>query len=308
MKIEDKIGSSQVIILKIEEDDLNALLLNSDIDDDGKNRYMYEEFVEVIINNVPEYAFAFHEDYSNTSNIVEAVRESAKTLMKIKNVSLLKKYFDEGIDETKWDADLLDDYLKTGVFGELILHFILKEFKQTIPLISKVYFKDSFCHEAHGFDSVHVSGETLWLGEAKFYTDVKGGIRELISDLNRHLRFDYLKDQFLIIKRGLSSSLHPEKERWIKKLSETRRLDDIFKQICVPLFCIYSSSIPSQIDNAQFNTIYLHHIEELKKYFDEKNTFPNKKNVNCVLILLPIECKKTLVKSLLEKIVYMQGI
>lgn len=30
-----------------------------------------------------------------------------------------------------------------GEFGELLLHLILRDFKGTIPLISKVYFKDS---------------------------------------------------------------------------------------------------------------------------------------------------------------------
>lgn len=30
-----------------------------------------------------------------------------------------------------------------GEFGEIILHFLLRDFKNTIPLVSKVYFKDS---------------------------------------------------------------------------------------------------------------------------------------------------------------------
>lgn len=49
----------------------------------------------------------------------------------------------------------------------LVLHMFLKEFKNTIPLISKMYFKDSFSQEAKGFDAVHVSQDslTLWLGE-----------------------------------------------------------------------------------------------------------------------------------------------
>ncbi|WP_330558188.1 Hachiman antiphage defense system protein HamA [Acutalibacter sp. 1XD8-33] len=32
---------------------------------------------------------------------------------------------------------------RRGEFGELILHLLLRDFKNTIPLISKVYFKDS---------------------------------------------------------------------------------------------------------------------------------------------------------------------
>ena len=90
---------------------------------------------------------------------------------------------------------------------------ILKDFKNTIPLVSKLYFKDSFAQEAKGFDSVHVSedGTTLWLGETKFYKDStkqgvkKGGIDELVKDLNSHFVKDYLQEQFVIIRRGLDT-------------------------------------------------------------------------------------------------------
>lgn len=42
-------------------------------------------------------------------------------------------------------------------FIELLLHLLLREYKHTIPLISKVYFKDSAGVPAHGFDAVHIT-------------------------------------------------------------------------------------------------------------------------------------------------------
>ena len=35
-----------------------------------------------------------------------------------------------------------EKYKKRGEFGELILHLILRDFFETVPLLSKIYFKD----------------------------------------------------------------------------------------------------------------------------------------------------------------------
>lgn len=73
-----------------------------------------------------------------------------------------------------------------------------------LALISKIYFKDSFAQEAHGFDAVHVSNDKkIWLGETKFYNNGKRGIDALIDDLNKHFNHNYLQEQFVIISRAL---------------------------------------------------------------------------------------------------------
>jgi hypothetical protein len=41
------------------------------------------------------------------------------------------------INPTKQDKDLA-----RGEFGELILHLLLRDFHDTVPLLSKIYFKD----------------------------------------------------------------------------------------------------------------------------------------------------------------------
>src|ERR1700722_19311819 len=62
-----------------------------------------------------------------------------------------------------------------GEFGELLLHGIIKETFETIPAISKIYFKDGPNETVKGFDAVHVVAHgnnlELWLGEVKFYND-----------------------------------------------------------------------------------------------------------------------------------------
>ncbi len=41
----------------------------------------------------------------------------------------------------------------------------------------------------------------LWLGESKFYQDGKGGLRELLNDLENHFKKDYLDEQFTVVKK-----------------------------------------------------------------------------------------------------------
>lgn len=205
-KIFDK---KNIILLKINEADLNSFLIDTDLNDDGVHRYMLEEFAKELINVVPEYVFAQYEDTEiNSINAVEKIGEAARSIYKIKEFDLMRKYYLENDLEAKKALDNLP-YKKRGEFGELILHMLLRDFKGTIPLVSKVYFKDSSGVPAHGFDTVHISPDEkiLWLGESKLYKKGKRGISELINDLNEHFKKEYLNEQFLIIKKILNVTI-----------------------------------------------------------------------------------------------------
>lgn len=49
---------NNVILLKINEEDLNSFLVDMDIDDQGKPKYCLDEFTKAICNTIPEYVFA----------------------------------------------------------------------------------------------------------------------------------------------------------------------------------------------------------------------------------------------------------
>src|SRR5688572_17604783 len=80
-----------------------------------------------------------------------------------------------------------DKYKRRGEFGEVLLHAVLRQRYSSIPLISKIYFKDSPNDTAKGFDAVHVvhgsSGLELWLGEAKFYGDIAQAMTDAVQSL-----------------------------------------------------------------------------------------------------------------------------
>lgn len=319
MKATNNTGKTGVLVLKVDEGDINTIFMNTDYQEDGSLQYTYDNFADVFSENVLEYAFAYAQ--IPPAQITRKLREAAQSMIKLHDVQKLRSYFTDDIPEEDWDADFLRWYEKKGIFGEVILHLFLKEFKDTIPLISKLYFKDSFAQEAKGFDSVHVStnGETLWLGETKFYRTwkkhgvVKGGIDELVEDLKKHFTKDYLSEQYVIIKRGLETEYeHPQRAAWIEKLNKPILLKDVFQYIRIPLLCVYEDGIAQDylqpITEAAKDAGIIAHTTTVRDYYDSINTFPHKDQVETLLILMPIEAKRKIVKCMLEKIWHLQNI
>lgn len=314
MEIKNEYDSNKVVVIKGGEDDIDGMLINHDLNDEGKYSYMDDEFIESVINYLPEYAMGQDPVPTDFIKIIPYLREAAKSVIKIKKIDQIKHYLDAKTPYEEWDQEVLKIYNSKGIFSELILHFLLREFKDTVSLVSKIYFKDSFSHEAHGFDAVHVSvnDNKLWLGETKFYNNGKRGIKALIDDLNTHFKHDYLKEQFVIISRALIHN-NELREEWIEKLSNSTRLEEKFDIIVIPLLCIYEDDIAENImmainEGTDSDTIYLEHISDLKNYFDENNTFKNKGRVQTLLILLPVESKDRIVSGMLSKIYSLQNI
>lgn len=312
MEVKNQYGKSRVVVVNVGQDDVDGMLINWDLTDSGKYDYMENEFISAVMNYLPEYAMGYDAKKVSPIEIVEYLRESAKSVIKIKKVNEIKHYLDNGIPNDKWDEEVLNIYNSKGIFSELILHFLLRDVKGTLPLISKIYFKDSTSVEAHGFDAVHVLGDKLWLGETKFYNDGKRGIKALIDDLNEHFKHDYLKEQFMIISRALVHN-NELREEWINKLSTANRLEDKLSMIYIPLLCIYEDQVASDvIDRLNAagiaESIYFDHVVKMKEFFDKNNTFPNTEKVQPLLILLPVKSKDKIVSEMLSRIFNMQNI
>lgn len=311
MEIKSVNDPAKVVVVKVNDHDIDGLLINHDLNDDGQYEYRERQFVDEVIKYLPEYAMGSDPMPTLPADLIQYLRDAAKSVMKIKNIGEVKRCLDANIPLEQWEPKAQNVYLTKGVFSELILHFLLRTFKNTIPLISKIYFKDSYSHEAHGFDAVHVTEDRkLWLGETKFYSDGKQGIAALINDLNEHLKHDYLKDQFFIISRALDHSNQRRKE-WVHALNTATRLEEKLDMIIVPLLCIYEDEFATTIidtinQQGNIDTLCLDHFSALKEYFDKKNNFPNKDRVQLVLILLPVESKRRIVSDMLNRIYYMQ--
>jgi hypothetical protein len=273
---------------------------------------MLEEFAKVVIDVIPEYVFAqYRNEEISSLNAVDKLREAAHSIYKIKEFELMRRYYLFGDLQAKQELDK-SSYKNRGEFGELILHLLLRDFKGTIPLVSKVYFKDSSGVPAHGFDTVHISPneKVLWLGESKFYSDGKQGIRELLKDLENHFKKEFLDEQFIIIKKNLECNEIPQRQQWICELSNCNKLGDKLNMINIPMLCTYENDIYEKFDDLNEQDAVDYHelnVRELKKYFDDNNAHPLKSRLNVILFLFPVKNKKELITLLHEKLWHMQS-
>ena len=47
-------GRSGVLVLKVDEDDVNTVLMNTDIENDGSLKYAYDNFADAFSENILE--------------------------------------------------------------------------------------------------------------------------------------------------------------------------------------------------------------------------------------------------------------
>ncbi len=303
-------NSEKIINHKINEAELSTFLVGFDIDDNGNSKYRIKPLIEKLSHVIYEFAFGFHEGETTPNNeILSKLTEAAQSIYKIDAFQKVKDIYD---NNGSIDDDLEDKYLRRGEFGELILHLILRDFHNTIPLLSKIYFKDSFGHTVHGFDGIHIekNSKTLWLGESKLYQDGKAGLKELIKDIEEHFKSDYLNSEFLIVSKKLKHFDNiPEKDYWLDLMSKSTKLIDQLDSINIPLLCTYNSELFTKYSNENepsFIDEYLKEMNELKQYFDERNNHPLKTKLNIILILFPVQDKVELVKGMHNKLSLLQ--
>ena len=118
-----------------------------------------------------------------------------------------------------------------GEFGELLLHIAARQVFNTLPAISKLYYKDSDNDTVKGFDAVHVLANDktleLWLGEVKFYDDITRAIRDVTQELGDHTMPRYLRREAAAIVNKIDANW-PHADRLKKLLDPNASLDQIF--------------------------------------------------------------------------------
>lgn len=134
---------------------------------------------------------------------------------------------------------------RRGEIGEIILHGLICEIYKTSPLISKVFHKSARSDTVKGFDCVHViiendEIESLWLGEAKFYTEISGAITEAIASIKDITEAVRLRDEFMLISNDIDAD-DAVGQKALKLLDKGTSLDDITKKICIPVLLTYES-------------------------------------------------------------------
>lgn len=142
-----------------------------------------------------------------------------------------------------------EDHDSDGLYGELLL-FVFVDAVLNMPMIShKLLLKSNPNDEEKGSDGVffgeYEGAESLGIGEAKFYTDKKGGIRSSLESTSRFHGEDgdeKRRHELSIASRGLFAGTNLDKEldrSEIEDLAERLTAPSRDYQLIHPIFIGY---------------------------------------------------------------------
>lgn len=202
-----------------------------------------------------------------------------------------------------------EKYGSRGEFGEILLHIAIRQIYQTIPAVSKIFYKSSVNETVKGFDAVHIvrkdNNLELWIGETKFYENVSQAIYDVSKEIVDHLETDYLRSEFILIRNKVDPSW-PEAHAFKALLQENVSLDNIFERACVPVLLTYDSptvqsskkSDLDYIDNIRTEMSNSYAQMRKKLSAEYKKRFSEALPITIHVILIPLKEKKKLLAAL----------
>lgn len=246
-----------------------------------------DQLVNYLFEYLPEFALTYSELNNLTGeNMVAKIRQVAASI------------YQSG------------KFKNRGEFGELLLHAIIRETYNTLPAISKIYYKDGPNETVKGFDAVHVvvADDTLelWLGEVKFYNNISNAISDVIEELNQHVEVRYVRNEFVAITNKIDAQW-PHADRLMTLLHPHTSLDDVFSNTCIPVLLTYDSSVLTRYDNKcdEYIQEISEEFQKIHKIFcDKLGNFP----LTIHLFLFPLNTKIELINSLESKLKIWQSL
>ena len=240
-----------------------------------------DQLVDYLFEYLPEFALTYSEFENLTGeNVVAKMRQVVMSIYQS------------------------EKFKNRGEFGELLLHAIIRETYNTLPAISKIYYKDGPNETVKGFDAVHVvvTDDTLelWLGEVKFYKNISDAISDVIKEINQHIETRYVRNEFIAITNKIDTKW-PHADRLKTLLHPNTSLDDVFSNTCIPVLLTYDSTIL-----AKYNNKCDEYVQEISEEFqrfhkifcDKLGEFP----LTIHLFLFPLNTKAELINSLESKL------
>lgn len=193
-----------------------------------------------------------------------------------------------------------EKFKNRGEFGEILLHAAIRQVFDSLPAVSKIYYKSANNDTVKGFDAVHVVGPPedleLWLGEAKFYDDIARAITDVVAELNKHLETNYLRDEFALIVNKIDPKW-PHAAVLQKLLQPEVSLDEVFTRVCIPILLTYDS--PCIAAHRSCDTVFAKAFEqEITKHYTNFSGRQLPPEIRIHLFLLPLLEKKALTEVL----------
>src|SRR5690606_32720046 len=185
---------------------------------------------------------------------------------------------------------------------------LVRQVYDSTPAISKIYYKTAPNDTVKGFDAVHVVGAPdeleLWLGEAKFYSNLARAVRDASAEVKAHLERDYLRTEFLLIGGKLEKGT-PHYENLSKLLDDNASLDEVFARVCIPVLLTYDSDCLGHHNKVDANFKNAFEAEVRAHYVSFRASLATKKlpsDVRVHLFLLPLSRKADLITQLHQRL------
>jgi hypothetical protein len=250
-------------------------------------RWRYDQLASHLVEWLPEFALNWKERQGlNDSNAVQLLKKAARRVY------------------------TTNAFQKRGEIGELLLHAVLRQINETFPAISKIYYKDSSNDTVKGFDAVHCAdngdGLELWIGEVKYYKSISKAISDVVVELEKHTKIDYLRDEFSIISDKLDPYC-PFYNDLKALIHRNKSMDEIFLRVIIPVLLTYESDTVNGFDKISKEYDIGFKVEIMNNYKKFINSaFP--KELKIKLMLLPLHTKVDLSHSFDRKLKGLQAI
>lgn len=270
-----------------------GLLSLNDFED---NKWRYSKFQKYIWDNLKETALSKKERDVLAGEPASALSKSAKNLR------------------------ITNNDIAGGEIAEIFLYGIMKDHYGALPIVPKIFYKQNPNDYAKGADSVHIvidyknNSFSLWLGEAKFYSDIENDrLDAIVNSVFQTLATDKIrKENSIILNVGDLDSfdeIGEDMKANIKELlSGETSIDKLKPHLHVPIMILYESARTKR--ETSYN---LEYVEEMKAYYKDKltayvqkqilkcmNSVANYESITFHVLLFPVPDKDNIVTHFKE--------
>lgn len=260
----------------VSNDSINHAMLSL-INDFESNQWRDDKFEAFIIDNIKEAVLTKQEIDSLIGKEWSVIKKS-----------ILKLRLDDNLSE----------------IGEIFLYGIMKNYYNALPVVPKIFYKQNCNDNAKGADSVHIVVDegnkwSFWLGESKFYKNLKKAISNSIESVKSLLSDDtkLKKENSIVVNLNIENLIQNDKliQNIKDVLSERTSLDNIKKILHIPISIIYeckNTKETKELSNQYKEKIKQYHKEQAtllsQKLLEELNNIPHISEIKFHIIIFPI--------------------
>lgn len=203
--------------------------------------------------------------------------------------------------------DTLDNKIKYGFFGEVLLHLIIGYFYKTSTLVSRGYFYNPLERsETKGYDTFQIRNDSkgnpeLWFAEVKFYGEYKQALTKIFDNVDKALSDDYLSSHFRAFVNFYDKMLPGSKATQIVDAFINDPDVNIMQQIQQnQMTLVYPALLICDDKNLAYDDI----IKEIVDYINKKYTYINVGNLTIpyrfFFAILPVKDSKTIKTDVIQ--------